>query len=652
VAPALLVAVSTGLWAWAGTRISGPWFIPDEVVYAELGKSLYRLGHFEILGARPGFFSLIYPAFVGLPLHAAQLERGYAVAKGLQAVAMSLTAVPIYVWSRSLVSQRWALVAATLTLAVPTLALTGFLMTEVLFYPFFCLATWLMARVLVRPTLRLQALLVGAILLATLTRLQGLLLIPAFFVAAVVAAGLARNGWRPLLRLVPTAAALAVAALLWIGASLASGRHPLGAYAVTTGNRYAASQALRFVVYHAADLVLFTGAVPVAALVLLTTSVVRRRAATPEAIALVSVTIGATLTFVPFVAVYAAGFTGRLAERNLFFLAPLFFIAFVTWLARGASRPRISLVVTVAVLLALAAATPWNRLVVPAAEPDALTLVPFVRLHGRFPPLDPAVVITLLVAALLALLALPRRVLAFVPLALGLLFAGASLSAARFTATTANAYEQLMVGADRSWIEKAAPGPVDFLYTGEQSWSGGGPAWTNVFWNDRIERVDVLFGARVDGPSAAHDDVVAGDGRVHTAVPPPGPSYVVAPTTLRFAGDGLATSPMGLVLWHVDPPLRLVTRATGMDPVNSTLGPRADFIVYGCRGATVRIELLSSDDRRVHIGAGKHVLLTAGQPWSGTLTVPPPRRPGKETCDLSLQGAAGVQALEFIVLAD
>jgi hypothetical protein len=307
------------------------------------------------------------------------------------------------------------------------------------------------------------------------------------------------------------------------------------------------------------------------------------------------------------------------------------------------------------VLLALAVATAWNRLVVPAAEPDALTLVPFVHLHGRFPHLEQAQVVDALTAALLVLLALPRRLLVIVPLVLGLLLAGASLSAAHFTASTADAYEGVMVGSDRNWIDKAAPGPVNFIYTGEQSWSGGGPAWTNVFWNDRIKRVDVLFRAHVDGPSAAHHDLVSGNGRVHTGVPLPGPRYVVAPTTFRFAGDGLATSPTGLVLWRIAPPLRLVTRVAGMDPVSGALGPRAHFVVYGCRGGTVRIRLVSPDDRRVQIGRtgapGKSVLLAAGQPWSGTMTVPPPRRPGKETCGLSLDGAAGVQALEFIVLA-
>jgi hypothetical protein len=653
-APATLVAVSTGLWSWAGTRISGPWFIPDEVVYAELGKSLYRLGHFEILGARPSFFSLVYPLFSGLPLHVAGIERGYAVAKGLQAPAMSLAALPIYFWSRSLVSRPWALLAAALTLTLPALTLTGFLMTEVLFYPLFCLSAWLMARVLIRPTVTRQALLLGAILLLALTRLEGLLLVPAFLIAAVVAAAFARTWLRGLLGVAPALATLALGALLWLGISLASGRPPLGAYEVAVGRDYAATEALRFVVYHAADLILLTGVVPVAALVLLTASVVRRRETNPETRALLAVTIGTTLVFVPFVAVYAAGFTGRLAERNLGFLAPLFFTVLVTWLARGARRPRAVLVLTVAALLAIAVATPWNRFVVPAAEPDALTLVPFVNLHGRFPHIGQSVVIDVLVAILLATLALPRRLVAFVPIALGLLLTGASVSAARYAASTANAYERIMVGTDRSWIDEATRAPVDFLYSGEQSWSGGGPAWTNVFWNDRIERVDELFGTRVDGPSGGHADVVAGDGSVRSGASRPSLPYIVASTRLRLVGDGVVTSPTGLVLWRIIPPLRLVSRVTGIDPVTGTLDKRADFIIYACRGGRVRIRLVSQGSRTVQIGPSgaprKQVLLTAGVPWVGEVVVPSPPNPGKETCDLSLRGTAGVQALEFTSL--
>jgi hypothetical protein len=650
-APVLLVGVSSVLWAWEALRVHGPWFIPDEVVYAELGKSLYRLGHFEILGARPDFFSLVYPLFVGPPLVWGGIERGYAVAKELQAVAMSLAALPVYCLARSVVSRGWALVAAALTLALPALALTGFLMTEVLFYPVFCLSAWLMARVLVRPTLDLQALTLGSILLTALTRLQGLLLAPAFVLTAVLAAGLSRTWPRLLVRLAPSFALLALGAFLWIGIALASGRSPLGAYEVTTGGHYTASQALHFLVYHAADLVLLTGVVPAAALVLLTASVLRGRETSSEVIALVSVTIGTTLTIVPFVAVYAAGFTGRIAERNLFFLAPLFFTTLVAWLRRGAPRPAVLLAVTSAALLALVLATPWDRLAVPAAEPDAFTFVPFVDLHGRFPGAAPALVIGLLAATLLGLLALPRRLLLLVPLILGLLLAGASVSAARFTAATAQAYEYLMVGSDRRWVDKAAPGPVDFLYAGERSWSGGGPAWTNLFWNDRIERLDELFGATAAGANGAHRDSVARDGRVLSGSSPLTLPYVVASTRLQLAGAKVWASSAGLVLWQIEPPLRIVTRIAGIDPGSETLDGRADLIAFRCRGGSARLVLLSPDDRLVQIvraGApAQQVSLTAGVPWQGEVAIPAPERPGTQTCRLSLNGTAGVRALEL-----
>lgn len=652
-APALLVAVSSAVWAWQGLRVHGPWFVPDEVVYAELGKSLYRLGHFEILGARPGFFSLLYPLFVGPPLLLAGIERGYTVAKELQAVAMSLAALPVYCLARSVVSRRWALAAAALALALPALALTGFLMTEVLFYPLFCLAAWLTARVLVRPTLQLQALVLCSILLTALTRLQGLLLAPGFVVTAVLAAGLSRTGLRSLLRLAPTLAGLASGAVLWLGLALGTGRNPLGAYEIAATGRYPAAQSLRFLVYHAADLVLLTGVVPVAALVLLTSSVVRARETAPEVVALVSVTIGTTLTFLPFVAVYATGFTGRIAERNLFFLAPLFFVSLVAWLGRRTPRPALVLGATAAALLGLVLATPWDRLVVPAAEPDAFTFVPFVDLQNRFPGAEPALVIGFLAAGLLTLLALPRRFLPFVPLVVGLLLVGAAVSTARFTSSTAEAYEYLMVGPDPRWVDRAAPGPVDVLYAGERSWSGGGPVWTTLFWNDRVERLDVLFGATVAGttPSQAHPDLVARDGTVISGSSPLAPGYVVASTRLQLAGTKLAASSAGLVLWQVDPPLRIVSRVEGVDPGSGTLDGSARLVAYRCRGGSAHLVLLSPDDRRVQVVPGdapaQQVSLTAGVPWTGDVSIPAPARPGSRTCALSLTGAAGVRALEL-----
>ncbi|TML63175.1 MAG: hypothetical protein E6G22_06815, partial [Actinobacteria bacterium] len=99
-----------------------PWFTPDEMVYGELGRSLYATGHLDILGHATPFFSLVYPALVGPFLNLGDVELGYTLLKGAQALVMSLTAVPVFLWARSLVRPRFALVAALLMLAVPGLA--------------------------------------------------------------------------------------------------------------------------------------------------------------------------------------------------------------------------------------------------------------------------------------------------------------------------------------------------------------------------------------------------------------------------------------------------------------------------------------------------------------------------------------------------
>src|SRR2546425_12821160 len=137
-----LVLLSTGLRIWAARQIPGPWISPDEMVYGLLGQGLYRTGHLAILGGPTSFYSLVAPAFVGIPLSLHDLALGYSILKGLQALVMSLAAVPVYLWGRRLVSQRYALLAAALTLALPGLAYSALVMSDVVFYPGLALAAW------------------------------------------------------------------------------------------------------------------------------------------------------------------------------------------------------------------------------------------------------------------------------------------------------------------------------------------------------------------------------------------------------------------------------------------------------------------------------------------------------------------------------
>src|SRR5438067_3503527 len=206
-----LVAVSAGLRFWAATRIPSPWITPDEQTYGELGRSLWRSGRFEILGRSTEPLSLVHPALIGAPLAGLGGVTGYTVAKAVQAVVMSLAAVPVYLWGRSLMAPRWALAAAALTLAVPGLLYSGFLMTETAFYPVLVLAAWAMASALAEPTLDRQALLLGTMLLAFATRLQAVVLVPILFLALVLSGG----GLARVRRFVPLFLGIAGVAALW-----------------------------------------------------------------------------------------------------------------------------------------------------------------------------------------------------------------------------------------------------------------------------------------------------------------------------------------------------------------------------------------------------------------------------------------------------
>src|SRR5207249_8081468 len=94
-----IVALSTLLRFWAASQVPTPWILPDETLYGELGRSLYHSGSFEILGHPVRFYSLVYPAIAGLPLSLGDAGLGYSLLKPLQALVMSLAAVPTFLWA-------------------------------------------------------------------------------------------------------------------------------------------------------------------------------------------------------------------------------------------------------------------------------------------------------------------------------------------------------------------------------------------------------------------------------------------------------------------------------------------------------------------------------------------------------------------------
>ena len=550
---AVLLVVSLGLRAWAALAVPSPWMSPDEESYAALGRGLWHGDGLSVLGHPAAYLSLFYPMFVGLPLSLSDVHLGYDLAKVLQAAAMSLAAVPIYLWARSLMPQAYALLAAGLTLALPGLAFSGFLMTETLFYPVFVLAAWAMAATLLRPTLRNQLLLLGALALAVGTRLQAVVLVPGFLLAVVLLLVVERR--RGLVReLAPFLISILVLTAGWLAFTLGRGRSPLGAYGVTGSASYSVGDALRFSLYHLADVVLLVALVPAVASVILVVEAARGREASAGVRAFLAVTVSLTLALVAEVGLFTSRLLGRLGERYLLGLAPLLFLGFALWLSRGAPRPRVTTIVTLVAALALLATLPV-RFFTEAAEPDAYSAIPLFHLTHAYPGTDVRFFLFAIFGDLaLLFLLVSRRYAWTLAAATALLLVGTSIYVSTVVRDQARGFQSVMIGPDPNWVDRYADGPVAFVYSGEASWSGGSPAWVYVFWNKRIDRVYVLNGATVYGPLPVEAAALDPDHAIRlggrTSEPPP--PFAVAGTGVELAGTRIATSANGQwTLWRL-----------------------------------------------------------------------------------------------------
>ena len=153
--------------------------------------------------------------------------------EGRELSSFRLTAVPVFFLARRFVDERSALVAAALSVTIPSLLYAGTLMTEVALYPTFALALLAIAVALERPPPSTQAAALGAIALASVVKVLALTLLVGYLAAIVMFHWLdtrqraelrarARGYW-------PTGLVLALGGLLVVGRSLAAGRGDVAA---------------------------------------------------------------------------------------------------------------------------------------------------------------------------------------------------------------------------------------------------------------------------------------------------------------------------------------------------------------------------------------------------------------------------------------
>ena len=598
-----IVALSAAVRAWLARGMLGPFIMVDELIYSEMAKSFASNLHFAVRGLPARGYGAVYPALIspGYWLFD-RIPAAYAAVKTINSVVMSLAAVPAYFIARRVVGQWSALLAAFLAIAVPSMVYTATVMTENAYYPLFLLAALALVALLERPTARNLVLFFGAFALAYLVRYQAIV-VGAAAVTAPILLALFRPGafrstlwaYRWLYGVVITGGVVVVVAQTARGLPVSS---LLGAYSViVSGGNYDLGNAGYYIVYHAAELDLYLGVIPVAAAVVLTA---RARRLDPALQVLLAASIALTVWTLAVVGTFASHFALRIQERNTFALAPLFLILLLAWVERGAIRPRLVAPLAAAASALLVLAVPLDRFVTTSAVSDTLMLLPLwaIQLHWRISWLGWLVFLGACAFAL-AFLLLPRRV----ALALPLIVLAYWLVASKpiwfgpypygVRQAGVGAVFQGIRGVDRDWIDRAVPAGSDVAVL----WTGKSDRFTvnqNEFFNRTVGQIYYTVAPTPGGAGEIPVRIVRKSGAVVTADGSPlRPHYLLADGSVEPIAKAVARDPLlGMTVWRVNGPLVLaLTTVRGIYPGDTWSGPRVTWARQHCRGGSLTVSL-------------------------------------------------------------
>ena len=603
----LIVAASTAFRAVLSRELPGPFIFVDELIYSELGRSFADGGRFLVRDVSTGGYGVVYPVLIS-PAYRIfnRLPEAYASVKVINSLVMSLAAVPAYVLARRMLTEVPALVVALLTVAVPSMVYTGTVMTENVFYGLFLIVSLALVAALEQPTVRRQVLLFALIVVSYLTRAQSLAFVPAALAAPLLLwlfqgrrlLDVVRD-FRPLYGISVVGGALVVAVEVFRGRSL---RGLLGAYAVVSDQSYSVRDVADFTLWHAADLVLYVGVIPLVATVLLAARA--RRESLPVQAFLAAV-IPLSIAFTLVVAAFATQFASdRIHERNLFQLCPLFFIALLVWASRPVHRGRRILPLRIAVVAAVALSPltiPYSRFIGDPIRGDTLALLPLWTINRHYLFGSALVTVGLVCGALGALVLLvPRRAAYIFP---ALVFAWFALllhpvffGPRGFKVSSRGAVFQGIQGVPRDWIDRALPQGAEVAVL----WTGTSDRFTvnqNEFFNRDVGEV-YYTGAPTPG-GIGETRVTFGKNGV--ARLPGGkllrPGYLVADGTITPNGSAVTRDePLGITVWRIPGVLvSMHSQVTGLYPGDTWSGRTVTWSARPCRNRGVLRVRLESD---------------------------------------------------------
>jgi hypothetical protein len=621
-AGAVTAARAAPVWVWLAVIVVGsavfraivargivaPFIMVDELIWADIARGLADAGRPLVRGEADPGYGIVYPLVIS-PAYVLfhRLPDAYAAVKTINAVAMSLAALPAYFLARRVAGERLSLLAALAAVAVPSLVYTGTVMTENVFYPLFLVVALMLVLVLERPTTSRVALLVGFVALAYATRVQALAIVPAVLLAPALFSVFDGTSLRfTLFRYRLVYGAFVALGLVALGVQLLTGHSPrdlLGAYSPVGHASYQARDVVRYLVWHVAELSLYLLVIPLAATIVL---VARARSLKRRLQAFLAATLALTVCLVPAVAAFASVFSARIEERNTFYVAPLFVIALIAWVEVGAPRPRPLAAVAATASALVVLAIPFHRFLTTSAITDTLMLLPFWSLQDRIGSAWVAPAALALAAGLAAaFLFVPRRYAMTLPLLVVVLWAAALKpiwwGAHGFERFARGSLFQGIRASRRDWIDRALPSGAQAAFL----WTGRTDRLTvneNEFFN---RSVGPVYYVNEPTPGGLPETEVKVDRASGAVTLPSGEPirdpYVLADSSFEPDGRKLAEDKAwGVTLWRVHPPLVSAVRIDGLYPDDTWSGKTVDYLRRRCRPGKLAVAL-SSDPSLFHM---------------------------------------------------
>ncbi len=374
VAPILVVGafavVAAGAFAVLAFNVPGPEVFGDEMFYMEAATSL---AHGHGLHVREGGYGF----GPGFPLVAAIVLRAiadrvvaYHAVLALNGVVVASAVVPIYLIARRVLSVRAAAATAAVCLLMPCSFYAASFMTESLGY---VAALWALAAILPaveRPTVARQIAVLAAVALASAIRPQFVVLLPTFLLALALRQLLEPKPRPPagaaVRRLWPVWAALALSALAAAALAARSGSpaRVMGGYSALWRS-YDAIGSVEWAAWHAFDLALYLSLIPVVALPAMVAWAGRLARTSVEQRSFLALFAAANVVAIAMAGVFGSSEfgEGRLHDRYIFYVIPLWIVLLVGWACAGAPRTRVGVFAGGLVVLGLVALAPVGRLV-------------------------------------------------------------------------------------------------------------------------------------------------------------------------------------------------------------------------------------------------------------------------------------------------